>query len=191
MLVAASRKSRRLMSIKRARAHHAWDGAIDLVKERGVYKLYVQVAGGGGNMEQAVDVTPNEMEVEVERTRDQYPGGGARFSGGPSAGETVRPQRALPDGGVEAVALRPPTEKGVPSDGGEEAVAPRVPPVPSKPTQAEQDEHYATGHAACRPWCEHCVRGRGRVSPRGTAPEDELPEVGVDFFPTWVQRDHR
>ena len=36
----------------------------------------------------------------------------------------------------------------MPSDGGDEAVAPRVPPVPVKPTQAEQDEHYTTGHAA-------------------------------------------
>ena len=53
---------------------------------------------------------------------------------------------------------------GVPSDGGEEVVAPRVPPVPSKPTQAEQDEHHATGHTAYRSWCEHCIRGRGRVS---------------------------
>ena len=46
----------------------------------------------------------------------------------------------------------------MPSDGGEEAVAPRVPPVPAKPTQAEQDEHYATGHADYRSWYEHCVK---------------------------------
>ena len=52
----------------------------------------------------------------------------------------------------------------MPSDGGEEAVAPRVPPVLAKPTQAEQDEHHATGRAAYRWWCEQCVRGRGRVS---------------------------
>ena len=29
-------------------------------------------------------------------------------------------------------------------------IAPGVPPVPTKPTQAEQDEHHATGHAAYR-----------------------------------------
>ena len=68
-----------------------------------------------------------------------------------------------------------------PSDGGAEAVGPRVPPVPSKPTQAEQDEHHATGHAAYRSWCEHCVRGCGRVSPHVSVPEGELPEVGVDY----------
>ena len=43
----------------------------------------------------------------------------------------------------------------MPSDGGEEVIAPRVPPVPAKPTQGEQDEHYAAGHAAYRSWCEH------------------------------------
>ena len=95
------------------------NGAIELTKERGVYNLYVQVAGGDGSIEQAVDVSPNEMEVDES---------GHRAS---SAGEPVRPR-----------------EMGVPSDGGDEAVAPRVPPVPVKPTQAEQDEHCATGHAA-------------------------------------------
>ena len=43
---------------------HSWNGAIDLTKERGVYSLYVQVAGGDGNVGQAVDVSPNEMEVD-------------------------------------------------------------------------------------------------------------------------------
>ena len=68
----------------------------------------------------------------------------------------------------------------MPSDGGE-VIAPRVPPVPAKPTQAEQDEHYATGHAAYRSWCEHCVKGRGRASPHAVVSEGELPEVGVDY----------
>ena len=40
----------------------------------GVYNLHVKVAGGDGNVERAVDVSPNEMEVEVER--------GSRVSGG-------------------------------------------------------------------------------------------------------------
>ena len=43
---------------------HSWNGAIDLTKERGVYNFYVQVAGGDGHVEQAVDVSPNEMEVD-------------------------------------------------------------------------------------------------------------------------------
>ena len=46
---------------------HSWNGAIDLTKERGVYNLYVQVASGEGNVERGVDVSPNEMEVEVNR----------------------------------------------------------------------------------------------------------------------------
>ena len=60
-------------------------------------------------------------------------------------------------------------------------MAPRVPPVPAKPTQAEQDEQYATGHAAYRSWCDHCVKSRGRASPHAVASEGELPEVGVDY----------
>ena len=85
--------------------------------------------------------------------------------GGPSAGEPVRPR-----------------ELSVPADGGgEEVIASRVPPVPAKPTQAEQDEHYATGHAAYRSWCEHCVKGRGRASQHAVVSEGELPEVGVDY----------
>ena len=69
----------------------------------------------------------------------------------------------------------------VPSDGGEEAVAPRVPQVLAKPTQAGQDEHYATGHAAYRSWCVHCVKGRGRMSPHAVVSEGELLDVGVDY----------
>ena len=43
---------------------HSWNGAIDLTKERGVYNLFVQVAGGDGSVERAVDVSPNDMEVD-------------------------------------------------------------------------------------------------------------------------------
>ena len=43
---------------------HSWNGAIDLTKERGVYNLYVQVAGGDGSVERAVDVSPNAMAVD-------------------------------------------------------------------------------------------------------------------------------
>ena len=62
----------------------SWNGAIDLTKERGVYNLHVQVAGGEGNEERAFDVSPNEMEVEVET--------GSRTSERPSAGEPARPR---------------------------------------------------------------------------------------------------
>ena len=112
----------------------SWNGAIDLTKERGVYNLYIQVAGGDGNIGQAIDVIPNEMEVDES---------GPSCIGWPSASESER--------------------------------------VPAKPTQAEQDEHYATGHAAYRSWFEHCVKGRGRASPHAVVSEGELPEVGVDY----------
>ena len=38
-------------------------------KERGVYNLYVQVAGGDGSVDRAVDVSPNEMEVDESGSR--------------------------------------------------------------------------------------------------------------------------
>ena len=52
---------------------YSWNGAIDLTKERGVYNLYVQVAGGDGSVERAVDVSPNETEVDESGHR--APGG--------------------------------------------------------------------------------------------------------------------
>ena len=55
------------MCFEKACEQHLWNGAIDLTKELGVYNLYVQLAGGEGNVERAVDVSPNELEFEVER----------------------------------------------------------------------------------------------------------------------------
>ena len=43
---------------------YSWNVAIDLTKDRGVCNLYVQVAGGDGSIERAVDVSPNEMEFD-------------------------------------------------------------------------------------------------------------------------------
>ena len=48
---------------------HSWNGAADLTKEGGVYNLNVQVAGGDVNVERAVNVSPCDIEVEVERSR--------------------------------------------------------------------------------------------------------------------------
>ena len=72
--------------------------------------------------------------------------------------------------------------------GGDEAVAPRVPPVLAKPTQAEQDEHYATDHAAYRSWCEHCVECRGCVSPHVSVPEESCLNL-ESILPTWDRKD--
>ena len=67
-ILAAMRKC-----FKRVCEQHSWNGTIDLTKERGVYNLYVQVAGGDGNgngsVERTVDVSPNEMEVDEKSSR--------------------------------------------------------------------------------------------------------------------------
>ena len=73
------------MCFEKTCEQHSSNGAIDSTKERGVYNLYVQVAGGEGNVERALDVSPNEMEVEVVR-------GSQSSIGEPSAGERVRPR---------------------------------------------------------------------------------------------------
>ena len=85
------------------------NGAIGLTKEREVCNLYVHVS-------------PNEKDVEVERSR-----------------------AAVGFWQVQSVRLR---EMSAPSDGGEEAVAPGVPPSAFEADQGRADEHHATGHAA-------------------------------------------
>ena len=47
---------------------HSWNGAIDLTTERGVYNLYVQVAGGDDNVGQAVDVSPMKWRSMSQAT---------------------------------------------------------------------------------------------------------------------------
>ena len=112
-----------------------------------MYNLYVQVAGGDGSVERAVDVSPNEMSRA----------GGLRL---------VNPQ----DRGKWACLLMVVRRQ-----------LRRECHQCLRSRQAEQDEHCVAGHAAYRSWCEHCVKGRGRVSPHAVVSERELPEVGVDY----------
>eukprot|EP00971_Amphidinium_carterae_P096157 1902696-Amphidinium_carterae.1 len=56
-----------------------------------------------------------------------------------------------------------------------------MPAAPPLPAAAEVAEHYATGHAAYRSWCEHCVAGRGRAATHQPQSEGELPEIGADY----------
>ena len=68
-LATSSKKDSPILSamrtcFQRVCEQHSWNGAIDLTKERGENNLHVQVAGGDGNIGQAVGVSPNEMEVD-------------------------------------------------------------------------------------------------------------------------------
>ena len=45
------------MCFQKVCEQYSWNGAIDLTMERGVYNLNVQVAGGDGSVERAVDVS--------------------------------------------------------------------------------------------------------------------------------------
>ena len=58
---------------KKVCEQHSWNRAIDLMEERGVYNLYVQVAGGDDNgnssVGRAVGVSLNEIEVDEKSSR--------------------------------------------------------------------------------------------------------------------------
>ncbi len=59
---------------------------------------------------------------------------------------------------------------------------PRMRPAPKKPTAAEVEYHNLT-HAEYRPWCPHCVRGRGvRDAHRSRAEggDDRIPMLSMD-----------
>ena len=56
--------------------------------------------------------------------------------------------------------------------------------APTAPTQAEVEEHEATGHVIHRSWCPHCVRARGDLERhRPAAPEEKShPTISFDYF---------
>ena len=64
-----------------------------------------------------------------------------------------------------------------------EARAPKVARTPGEPSLAERERHAAT-HLPFRSWCEACVRGRGRCSPRRRLPADDTkkPVVQIDYM---------
>ena len=59
-------------------------------------------------------------------------------------------------------------EEGRPEDGRGEG--PRVLKAPRAPTQREIDAHMAT-HLSHAAWCDICMKGRGRNSPRRRSTE--------------------
>ena len=55
---------------------------------------------------------------------------------------------------------------------------------PEEPTRKEVEEH-AMHHAVYRPWCPHCVKGKGVVRghrARPHAEEEAVPEVHMDYM---------
>ena len=59
---------------------------------------------------------------------------------------------------------------------------PKLPSKISAPSQQDKEEHEAAGHATYRPWCPHCVAGKGQANPhRATTTECEFPELFADY----------
>ena len=54
---------------------------------------------------------------------------------------------------------------------------------PSEPTQAEIDEHLASGHVPFRDWCGLCVMGSAQSNPhrKGEKEEQAIPVVSIDY----------
>ena len=81
--------------------------------------------------------------------------------------------------------------EGMQADGTEtEEQKPIQPSMVRTPSQAEQEEHFASGHATYRSWCPHCVAAKGRGNPHVSRPSNpsDLPEIGIDYF-FMTQRD--
>lgn len=64
---------------------------------------------------------------------------------------------------------------------GEEMRRPVRAQTPMDPTQAERDEHYLTGHATYRSWCDACVRARGRATQHRRSEGGTLPVISWDY----------
>ncbi len=58
-----------------------------------------------------------------------------------------------------------------------------VAPAPTKPPDAEVEEHRIT-HVPYRCWCDECARGRGLGEQRGRhkCRRHEIPRIGVDYW---------
>jgi hypothetical protein len=64
---------------------------------------------------------------------------------------------------------------------GFEVEKPRIPYRIREPNKEELDDHLATGHAAYRAWCPHCVKSKGQANPHREQPGSEQPEVHFDY----------
>ena len=55
-------------------------------------------------------------------------------------------------------------------------------PTPAMPSQAEIEEHRASGHAQYRSWCDECVEGFGREWPHMSAAIRRFPFISCDYL---------
>ena len=165
-LVTSFRKTRQFWQqctrVFRVCEQHSWNGAIDLTKERGLYNLYVQVAGGDGNIGQG------------SWCQSQWNGGGwVRPSciGRPSAGESVRLK-----------------ELCVPSDGGEGGNCGESATSACEADRQSRDEHHDTGHAAYRSCDNFGVRVQTHwVLGCDTGAGEGMNVYALAFFTRWLR----
>ena len=65
----------------------------------------------------------------------------------------------------------------------QEAADIKVAPAPTRPSEAEVEEHRIT-HFPYRSWCDECREGRGLGEQRGrhAGRPHEIPRVGIDYW---------
>ena len=121
-------------------------------------------------------VRPRGLEVLLEEEMEQVAAGEEEeevSERGEAQAEEVRREGAE---GKEAVRAEEEREQG------EERRPKSLTDVPS-PSREQREAHYLSGHAMYRPWCQHCVNGRGRTRYHKELQEirtDEVPLVGID-----------
>ena len=77
-------------------------------------------------------------------------------------------------------------EERLGEDEPEEALAPKALRDPGEPTRREREEHDLT-HQPPRPWCRHCMKGRGQHDQHRTEKKDEdpgdaaVPTISLDY----------
>ena len=107
-----------------------------------------------GECEPLLEVGEGEAEEEIDKQSHQR----GLMPGGSSDGGLGQEMAAVDedlggDDGAEGD-----------RDEGEEGRRPATLPSPIRVTRAEREEHELT-HTPFRPWCPHCVRGRGKNAP--------------------------
>ena len=63
-----------------------------------------------------------------------------------------------------------------------------MPRLPAEPCKREKEEHEASGYAAYRSLCVHCVAAKGRSLPPLGGEAGEIPEIGMDYgYLAWAE----
>ena len=101
------------------------------------------------------------------------------------SGEAINAKETERDSEQEEMYCRvcDPVDEDIEADAEEESEIQRPLRDPGMPTRREMLEHNVT-HLPPRPWCPHCMKGKGKVSPslrlKGDSAENLVPRIRLD-----------